>query len=135
MTRKPRLIDWMLCDDVRVEASGKTSIIGIYGSDVIVPITPIILPQLCVITKWDISSGVFREIIFRLELPDGKLLGPVTAKAPRQIKGQRLTMHFNLIPFQIQILGTYKVFLKIDDEPDRKVGEFEIKLAPHKDLS
>lgn len=129
MTKKPKLIDWILCDDVRQEASGKTTIVGIYGTDVIVPMTPMVLPQLCIITKWDISSGVFKEIVFRLELPDGNQLGPIAAKAPHHIKGERLSMHLSLIPFQIQLLGTYKIFLKIDTELDRKIGEFEVKLA------
>lgn len=132
MIKKPRLIDWIICDDVRLEASGKTSIIGIYGADVVVPLTPMVLPQLCIITKWDISAGTFKEIVFRLEQPDGNQLGPITAKAPHNIKGERLTMHLSFIPFQIQTVGTYRIFLKIDDEPEKKIGEFEIKLAPQK---
>lgn len=132
MIKKPKLIDWIICDDVRQEASGKTTIIGIYGADVIVPMTPMILPQLCIITKWDISTGIFKEIIFRLEQPDGSQLGPITVKAPHKIKGNRLTMHLAFIPFQIQIVGTYNIFMKIDDESEKKIGEFEVKLAPQK---
>lgn len=132
MTKKPKLIDWIICDDVRQEITGKTTIIGIYGADIIVPQTPMVLPQLCIITKWDIKSGIFKEIVFRLELPDGSQLGPITAKAPHNIKGERLMMHLAFIPFQIQIAGTYKIFLKIDGEPEKKLGEFEVKLAPQK---
>lgn len=132
MSKKSKLIDWILCDDVRQEASGKTTIIGIYGVDVIVHRTPLVLPQLCIITKWDISNGIFKEIVFRLEQPDGSQLGPIAAKAPHNIAGEKLMMHLAFIPFQIQIVGTYKIFLKIDDEPEKKIGEFEIKLAPQK---
>jgi hypothetical protein len=132
MTRKPRLIDWILCDDIRLEASGKTTIIGIYGEDVIVPMTPMVLPQLCIITKWDTSVGVFEEIGFRLEMPDGKQMGPVKAKAPHNVKGNRLSMHLAFIPFQIQLIGTYKLHIKIDDDAEKKIGEFEVKLATQK---
>lgn len=132
MSKKVRLIDWIICDDVRLEVSGKTSIIGMYGSDVVVPLIPMVMPQLCLITKWDISAGTFKEIVFRLEQPDANQLGTITAKAPHNIKGDRLMMHLSFIPFQIQAVGTYKIFLKIDDEPEKKIGEFEVKLAPHK---
>jgi len=132
MTRKPKLIDWIICDDVRQEASGKTTIVGIYGADVIVPMTPMVLPQLCIITKWDVSSGTFKDIVFRLEMPAGNQMGPVKAKAPQSVKGSRLSMHLALIPFQIQTVGTYKLHIKIDDEPERNIGEFEVKLAPQK---
>ncbi len=132
MSKKPKLIDWIICDDVRLEVSGKTSIIGMYGSDIVVPLTPMIMPQLCLITKWDISAGTFNEIVFRLEQPDGNPLGPITAKAPHNIKGERLIMHLSFIPFQIKTLGTYRIFLKIDDDLEKKIGEFEIKLAAQK---
>jgi hypothetical protein len=74
VTKKPKLIDWIICDDVRQEITGKTTIIGIYGSDIIIPQTPMVLPQLCLLTKWDIKSGIFEEIAFRLEIPDGNQL-------------------------------------------------------------
>jgi len=132
MTKKPKLIDWILCDDVRQEASGKTTIVGIYGSDVIVPMIPMVLPQLCIITKWDMSSGVFKEVGFRLEMPNGTQLGPVKAKAPLSVKGKRLSMHLAFIPIQIQVVGTYKLHIKIDDDPEKEIGKFEVKLASPK---
>jgi len=129
MTKKPKLIDWILCDDVRQEASGKTTIIGIYGADVIVPMTPMVLPQLCIITKWDTSSAIFKEIEFRLEMPDGNQMGPVKAKAPHNVKGERLSMHLAFIPFQIQVIGTYRLHIKIDDDTEKTIGKFEVKLS------
>ena len=75
---------------------------------------------------------MYKEIIFRLEFPDGSQFGPFPAKAPHNVKGERLMMHLAFIPFQIQVLGTCKVFLKIDDEPEKKIGEFEVKPAPQK---
>lgn len=129
MIKKPKLIDWIICDDVRTEVGEKLTMVGVYSKDIIVPMIPLLLPQLYLVTKWDISGGHFEEISFRLESPDGGQLGPVPAKVPKDIKGGIFTMNLAMIPFQIQKVGTFRIFLKIDDESEKKIGEFEVKLA------
>ena len=37
------------CDDVRVETGFKTSIMGLYGGDLLVPANPTVLPNLCIV--------------------------------------------------------------------------------------
>ena len=105
---------------------------GVYGTDVIVPIIPIVLPAIFIVSKWDISSGSFSNATFRIEAPDKKLMGPVTAAAPKDFKGSRLMISLAMIPFQIQVAGVYKVYIKIDDEPEKAIVEFAIKLASAK---
>ena len=64
----PKLIDWMICDDVRVEDNGKTIIIGIYHDNIIVPGLPFVMPNLVTWTKWDITKGLIKkfELSFNL---------------------------------------------------------------------
>jgi hypothetical protein len=130
MASKVKFIDMFLCDDVRQEISGKTTLVGVYGSDVIVPAIPIMLPQMFIITKWDITDGIFREVTFRIGYPNGNQIGPLKAVAPDTVIGSRLTMNLALIPFQIQTAGVHKVYMAIDEEPEEMVGEFEIKVMP-----
>lgn len=129
MTKKSKLIDCFLCDDVRQEITGKTTFVGVYGTDVVVPMVPFIMPGLYIVSKWDISGGLFNDVTFRIEMPDKKQLGHIKAMAPQNVKGPQLLMHLALIPFQIQVAGVYKVYIKIDDEPEKTIVEFEIKLA------
>jgi hypothetical protein len=129
MNKGAKLIDCFLCDDVRQEISGKSTFVGVYGADVIIPVVPYILPQLYIVSKWNVSSGLFKEIAFRLVSPSGNQIGPVRANAPATVKGTRLTMNLALIPFQIQTLGRYQFYIKIDDQPEKMIDEFEVKLA------
>jgi hypothetical protein len=129
MTKKSKLIDCFVCDDVRQEISGKTTFIGVYGTDVIVPMVPFMVPGIYIVSKWDISTGSFNDVTFRLETPDKNQLGPIKTTAPKDVKGTKLMMHLGLIPFQIQVAGVYKVYIKIDEEPEKTITEFEIKLA------
>jgi hypothetical protein len=40
----------IFCDDIRQEVTGKRMLIGVYGTDLVVPQFPVTLPQLCVET-------------------------------------------------------------------------------------
>lgn len=39
----------LFCDDIRTEVNGKRSLIGCYGSELIVPELPMTLPRLCIV--------------------------------------------------------------------------------------
>ena len=45
-----RLAYCHFCDDVRIEIGNKTSLMGIYGGELLVPAMPTILPRLAVVT-------------------------------------------------------------------------------------
>jgi hypothetical protein len=129
MAENPRLIDLIICDDVRQEVSGKISIMGIYADEIVVPLVPTLLPQIWFVMKWDVSEGGFNDVVLRIELPDGKPLGAFPAKAPQNINNKQFLMYLALFPFQIQIAGDYKIFLKVDEGQEVEMGKFVVKLA------
>ena len=55
--KRPKLIDWMICDDVRMEVNRKLMFIGVYQDKILVGHLPFSLPQLAIITKWDTSKA------------------------------------------------------------------------------
>lgn len=126
----PRLIDWVICDDVRHEINGKTTLVGIYGSDMIVNVIPAILPQLVFHLKWDVSEGCFKKLTFRFVLPDQTEMGPVIISAPNVApESPRVVMQIVLMPIQIKSAGMCSLFVKIDEKPEQKIGGFEVKLS------
>lgn len=66
MRTEPRL--WTIfCDDVRPEAGNKLSYMGVYGSDLIVPAYPAVVPRLCCIFSLCLSATANpRKILFKL---------------------------------------------------------------------
>jgi hypothetical protein len=50
----------MLCDDVRQEVGGKTSIMGLYDHHIVVPQIPCILPKICFYTRFSNLDGLFK---------------------------------------------------------------------------
>jgi hypothetical protein len=129
MSENPKLIDWMICDDVRQEASGKISVMGIFADDIVVYSVPMVIPQLWFVTKWDISEGGFTEISLRIELPDGKPMGPFHAQAPQNLNNKRFMLYLALFPFQIQSTGDYKLYLTVDGRQEVEMGKFAVVLV------
>jgi|JI7StandDraft_1071085.scaffolds.fasta_scaffold351552_1 hypothetical protein len=43
-----RFLSVQYCDDIRYEVDGKTTLVGVYGTDLLVPSFPATLPKLCI---------------------------------------------------------------------------------------
>jgi hypothetical protein len=108
----------MLCDDVRKEFGGKTSIMGLYDHCIVVPEVPYTLPKICFYTRFSNLDGVFkfnlsivspagerRDIICdsNVEIPDGAKEGT-----------------FNIVasPFDIASEGIYEVIIVLTKGDD-----------------
>lgn len=67
----------IFCDDVRHEIGNKTSYMGVYSEQLLVPQFPFLLPKLCVVTSvvTDLQEP-FEELVVRL-LKDDEVLAEV----------------------------------------------------------
>ncbi len=123
----PKLIDWMICDDIRVESNGKTIIIGIYHDSIIVSGLPFVMPQLVTWTKWDITKGPIKKFEFTVTAPDGKSMGHVIGEPPVKASGKKAILQIAISPFVIKEAGEYRIDAKIN-ETDCHIGSFEVQL-------
>lgn len=123
----PKLIDWMICDDVRVENNGKTIIIGIYHDNIIVSGLPFVMPQLVTWTKWDVAKGPIKNFEFTITAPDGKVMGHFTGKPSAKSSGKKAILQIAISPFVIKEAGEYRIDAKIN-ETDCHIGSFEVQL-------
>jgi hypothetical protein len=109
----------LLCDDIRQEMGGKTSLMGMYDHHIVVPQVPFVLPKVCFYTRFSRMDGTFkfsfsivspsaeRKDIIRdsdVEIPDGAKEGT-----------------FNVIasPFEVTGEGIYEVIIGLTKGADR----------------
>jgi|SRR3972149_8761209 len=123
----PKLIDWMICDDIRVENNGKTIIIGIYHDNIIVPGLPFVMPQLVTWTKWDVAKAPLKKFEFTVTAPDGKTMGHVADEPSTNASGKKAILQIAISPFAIKEMGEYRIDAKINGTGCH-IGSFEVQL-------
>jgi len=98
----------LLCDDIRQEEGGKTSLMGIYGQDVIVDKIPTILPKLCLSIFIEGIKEPFSDIKIILKSPESDDY-PMKLAAPPDLKlNDSLQLIMALSPFRVKAAGEAK---------------------------
>ena len=116
------------CDDVRQEVTGKMLYIGVYGSELIAPAYPVLLPKLAVIAHYaypfeDQPGGsAAKTLSISLMLDDEELLelprldGPETLPTVEEGSRGHLVMYMmNMAPFQLARSGRLRVRVRCVD--------------------
>jgi hypothetical protein len=138
-------------DDVRVELGGKTSLMGIYQSDMLFPGSmrfPFLLPKFVIqIMYYEIVSAIEGDLIFRVthgpkretiaEMPvQRKDLGGAAAVIGNEEANENSEriIHIRaplvLSPFQITELGRLRVRVHYSDGAVLKLGSIAIRQIP-----
>ena len=123
---KVELIDWMICDDLRREDSGKLIYIGVYpANDIVVGNIPVVLPKLVFSTKWKMDKAS-KKYEFRVTSPDGVMVAQVSGEVPKTEVDRKVAyIQFGVVSFKIDVLGDYKVEGSVDGR-DFEVGVFTV---------
>jgi hypothetical protein len=129
MTRnQPKLLDVIVCDEVRQESNGKLLILGMYLDNMGVPVVPFTLPVLTFLCKWRFDRGRLPAGRFRVLAPSGAVvresaLPPV--EGPTEARGLVLTT----IRFQgltVTELGRYRLVFTPAGGRSRIVAELQV---------
>lgn len=125
---KIELIDWMICDDLRREDSGKLIYIGVYPADeIIINKSPMILPKLVVSTKWKTDNNLMKYE-FKIIAPDSKIVAEVNGELPKTEKERKVSfIQFAISPFKIEGPGDYKIEAAINNKK-YEIGSFQVGL-------
>lgn len=126
---QPKLIDWMICDDVRTEINRKLMFIGVYQDIIGVSTIPFILSQLVVFTKWNTSKTPIKNFEFKIIQPDKKTIGPFIGKLLPSEEKQKTILQLVISPFQMPAAGKYEIVMKVN-KTTYKVGTFQVVLMP-----
>ncbi len=106
----------IVCDDIREEVSGKLTICGLYGNDIVLGTKlPATLPKLCFLTR--LKGGTEHEVLHSLVAPDGeemlKNMGPGRIKG---MPGAIANLVVNVAPFNVRQEGEYIYKVIVDKE-------------------
>ncbi len=131
-TSDPRLIDWMICDDIRVENTGKLFFIGVYLNNIVVNTIPKILPRLVIYSKWNSTGTPIEKFKFKLTRPSGAVQAKISGKlSPPEKFAQRernfQIIQINISPFKVEEAGEYCLEIIFDRETIQ-MGSFHISL-------
>ena len=109
----------LLCDDIRQEMGGKTSLMGLYDHHIVVPQVPFSLPKVCFYTRFSRMDGDFK-FSFAIVSPSGERKD-VIRDSDVQIPDGAKEGTFNVIasPFEVTSDGIYEVILGLTKGADR----------------
>ena len=109
----------LLCDDIRQEMGGKTSLMGLYDHHIVVPQVPFNLPKVCFYTRFSRMDGDFK-FSFANVAPNGDRKD-VIRDSDVQIPEGAKEGTFNVIasPFEVGAEGVYEVILGLTKGADR----------------
>ena len=109
----------LLCDDIRQEMGGKTSLMGLYDHHIVVPQIPFVLPKVCFYTRFSRMDGTFK-FSFSIVSPGGErkdIIRDSNVEIPEGAKEGT----FNVIasPFEVGAEGIYEVIIGLTKGADR----------------
>jgi hypothetical protein len=129
--KPPRLVDVVVCDQVRQESTGKLLLIGVYLGNVVVFGLPTVLPSLSFVCKWDTGGSRIPEGEYLVVSPTGVILSSVPTKdedsEPRE--GVRLAI-LQFQPFTFPEAGRYRLIWRPVGGRRKVLAEFPVEVRP-----
>jgi hypothetical protein len=109
----------LLCDDIRQEMGGKTSLMGLYDHHIVVPQVPFVLPKVCFYTRFSRMDGTFK-FSFSIVSPGGERKD-IIRDSDVEIPDGAKEGTFNVIasPFEVGAEGVFEVIIGLTKGADR----------------
>ena len=126
--RKPELIDFIICDDIRSEVGNKVSLMGIYGNTIVIPQMRFRFSKLCFIQRLVKGEGEFKA----------KTVLSSPSKAIGQLMfdkviftGAETALFAIFEAIQIDEVGSYRIETFFDDDASPTINyAFNVALPP-----
>lgn len=125
---EPKVKGTIICDDIREEASGKLTYVGVYPENRIeVNDIPTLMSQLVMQLSIDVSHAVPKSIGFIVKNPDRKVMFAQDVRVPKPPKPipNTLNIRIHLVPFNLTKTGRYIVLIKFEGKAKR-AGTFDV---------
>lgn len=115
MARNIKILDVIICDDIRHEADNKYSLMGVNPiMQISTDQLPTMINQLCFVIR---LAGLKDSdtLHFRIVAPDGHSSNPVQGASLTPVSGGEALFVVQASPIQLSCVGTHTIRLKIDD--------------------
>jgi hypothetical protein len=127
--RTAKIVNAIICEDVRIERNGKQIIIGVYSSDIIVPETPALVPIMLWLQIDDVGREP-EEYEFTGSMSDTDFVTGKFSVATGADSG-RATISLGQFPLTIEREGTLKFDVKPAKNGRWKTAiSMDVKLRP-----
>lgn len=122
--------DLIFCDDIRLEASGQHTLVGVYQEGIIANELPVLGKFACWLRIHGLSKGD-HKVDFSLSAlsPDGKVSG---YEIEVEINDENFPSTMALGPFIVRVEDTKPIeaILVIDEDDPITIGKLGVRLAP-----
>jgi len=122
---------FIVCDDIRQEAGGKSTLVGVYEGSLIVPVFPIVINKL-VFRVSVILVDDSKNFTMKVKSEEDRELLGVTHAIINQTSGDIINVQIFAQMVSFQAPTKLRVFFGLDDEELVQVDEFVVR-APKND--
>ncbi len=125
----PAHVFTLLCDDIRQEMGGKTSLMGLYDAHVVVPQLPFTLPKLCFFTRFKNLEGNW-SFSFAIKSPNGETRKVIEGSEIEMPEGSK-DGTFNVVasPFEVTEDGLYEAEMGLQRGEDLYTFVFKFAVS------
>lgn len=111
----------LLCDDIRMEADNKISLMGVYQDDLIIDEIPQILPSLAFMIVFEGPKIQFTNVELIIKAPKSKPDIVIFESQPEgYVQNDDIKMLFKLTPFRIKAEGKVKLQIRLPESKKAK---------------
>ena len=120
----------ILCDDIRSETGNKFSLMGIYGSNIVIKKFPAVLPKLCLGIMIEGAKVDFQECNVTLKCPEVEPTHLKLSLSKENHVGLNIALFVTIVPFRVKATGPAKFEVRFDkNKRPSIIHKFEIQQA------
>ena len=117
----------LICDDIRLESTGKHFIIGLYNEIMIVAGVPVVMSSLALRIAVRLHRTNFKESKFELKSPTGSVVASGSSEVNSQTMDEYVPFVFAFQGLVLSHIGEYTIHFGLDG-PLRNVGRLIVRL-------
>jgi hypothetical protein len=131
--KHPKLSYYLMCDDIRREVGDKSSLIGIYRGQIVIPSIPYIFPKLCFHLVFKNVRGGDTIKLQLLDPKDKEMLKPKPAivKIPKNGEWTNFVLEMAFAGINVKKEGVHRLVYSFGEDDNAK-DEIKIAIKKHK---
>ena len=132
--KAPKHVITILCDDIRQEMDGRTSLMGIYENHIVVPQVPCIIPKICFYNRFRNMDGQYKFSLSTVS-PSGERHDAIRDSDVQIPEGRNeTTFNVTVSPMEVKAEGQYEVIIGLTKGADRIEYVYKFAIFSHERL-
>jgi hypothetical protein len=102
----------IICDDARIEVSGKAILIGVYTGSIKIGIIPVVLPTFSVFVEVKVLKLSYDRTVFFIRTPNKQEVGRTEGPAKFDNIEYNGSLIYRVAPIAFEVTGDYEVWVE-----------------------